>query len=79
MQGEEVGRGGYMYTLKRCPFCGRAAIMTRIERLDIPDWVEFSIACDSFRCRVKPRVTSFAAPDEAVRCWNRRKGKESEG
>jgi hypothetical protein len=64
--------------LKPCPFCGHTATITKQERLDIPHWVEFSITCDSYGCKVKPHVSSFASPKEAVRCWNRRKGEESE-
>lgn len=60
--------------LKRCPFCGGAAVMTKRERMDIPNWLEFHIACDRFACKVKPHVTSYGSPKEAVTCWNRRSG-----
>ncbi len=60
--------------LKPCPFCGGTAVMTKRERMDIPNWVEFYICCDRYSCKVKPHVSSFASPKEAVQCWNRRKG-----
>jgi Lar family restriction alleviation protein len=60
--------------LKPCPFCGGSAVMTKRERMDIPNWVEFYICCDRYSCKVKPHVSSFASPKEAVQCWNRRKG-----
>jgi hypothetical protein len=63
--------------IKSCPFCGRRPEVQKVERLDLPGWIEFRISCDSYKC-VRPAVTSHTTIDEAGRKWNKRNGKEKQ-
>ena len=65
-------------TLKPCPYCGGEAVMSKRERFDIPNWVEFYIGCDRHSCKVMPHVKSFGGYKEAVQAWNRRAGVDQE-
>lgn len=56
-----------MIKLKRCPFCGGEAKLTKIESTG-----EFCVGCCNGGCGVIPNTWTYKTKTEAVNAWNTR-------
>ena len=56
-----------MIKLKRCPFCGGEAKLTKIEFFNL-----FIAECRNGNCEVMPTTCSYNTEIEAIAAWNTR-------